>query len=151
MDRQNRLGARCNGGRDPAWVDVEGIGVDIHQNRRRARVSDGGNRGDKGERRGNHFIAGTDAGGQKRQVQRAGAGVRPNAECGATTGGELLFERGDFATEDEGGIVQHLVNGRVDLFADGAVLGLQIDERDQLLWYRRRPCQHRTFRSSDSA
>ena len=40
----------------------------------RAGVADGRDRGDEGERDGDDLVAGPDAGGEQREVQRAGAG-----------------------------------------------------------------------------
>ncbi len=51
--------------------------------------------------------------------------------CGRlTVGGELLLEGRHLAAERELAALQHGEDGRIDLGLDGAVLRLQIDERN---------------------
>ena len=73
MHQQNSARALGNGGFDLAYVDVEGGGVDIHEYRGCADVTDGRDGGIKRERNGDHFIAWSDARGQQSQMQGAGS------------------------------------------------------------------------------
>ena len=75
VDRQDRLGARRDGGLDVGRVDRERRRVDVDEHRRGAAVVDGRHGGDERVRRRDDLVAGADAGGQQRQVQGAGAGV----------------------------------------------------------------------------
>ena len=95
MDAKDRPGPVGDGGLDPRRIDVEGLGLDVHEDRDRAAVADAVGRGDEGVADGDDFVPGADADGQQRQVQgrRAtghGAGVLgPDPRC------ELTLERGD--------------------------------------------------------
>ncbi len=73
MHQQNGAGARGDGGFDFCCINIERGGVDIHVNRCRAHIADGGDSGVKGEGNGDHLIARLNAGGQQSQVQRAGS------------------------------------------------------------------------------
>ena len=85
---------------------------------------------DEGERHRDHFVAGADAGGEQRQVQRARAGVDRDGLRRAAERGEVALERGDLVAEDELRAVEHAQDRRVDLRLDRAGTGLQIDERN---------------------
>ena len=114
------------------WVDVhrEGLRIDVDVDRARADVADRGDGGDEGERHGDDFVAGPDAGGDQREMQRAGAGVDRDAVRRALVGGELLLEGLDFRAEDELAGVEHAPDGGGDVRFDGEVLGFQVDERN---------------------
>ena len=70
--------------------DVEGGGVDIHEDRRAAGVMDGARRGEEGEGGGDDLVAGLEIQGHERQQQRVGTagagdpvlGVGQPRDCG---------------------------------------------------------------------
>jgi hypothetical protein len=68
------------------------------------------------------FVAVADAGGEQREMQRAGAGVHRHAVIGAVERGELALEQLDFLAEDVLPAVEDLVNRRVDIRLNSAVL-----------------------------
>src|SRR6185437_375223 len=80
--------------------------------------------------RGDHFVAGADAGGQERQVQRARAGVDGDAFRRAAVGGELTFEAGDSVAEDELARFDDARNRGVDVGLDVEILRAKIDKRN---------------------
>jgi hypothetical protein len=79
---------------------------------------------------GDDLVAGADALGQQRQVQRAGAAVDADGVTSTAERGEVLLERGDRGAEDELGAVEHLEHRGIDLGLEGAVLRLEVDERN---------------------
>ncbi len=62
-----------DGGLDARGIEVAGVGLDVDEHRRRARLEDGGGGGDEAHRRGDDLIARPDIERQQRHVQRAGA------------------------------------------------------------------------------
>ena len=77
---------------DPRRVDVEGVGIDIDEDRARAEVAHHfGGRGE-GERRGDDLVAGPDAEREQREMQRAGAMRDRERVARADIGGEFLLE-----------------------------------------------------------
>ena len=104
--------------------------LDVHEHRRGARVFDGRDGGHEGVRDGDHFVAASDAGGEQRQVQGARAAVDADGVARVAIGGKRLLERGHRRAEDELRFVEHAEHGGVDFGLEGAVLRLEIDERN---------------------
>ena len=73
----------------------------------RAGVADRRDGRDEGEGHGDHLVARADAGGEQRQVQRAGAGVDGDGVRRAAVGGEVALERRDLVAEHELAAVEH--------------------------------------------
>ena len=104
--------------------------LDVDEHRRRAGVADRRHRRHEGERNGDHFVAGADAGRQQRQMERAGAGVDGDGVLGAAVGGEIALEGGDILAEHELRAVQHAEDRAVDVGLDALVLSFEIEERN---------------------
>ena len=108
-----------------ARIHRERLRIDVDEHRPCAGVADRRDGGDEGERHRDHFVAGADAGGEQRQMQRARAGVHGDAVIGAdSSAANSCFERGDFGAEDELPAVEDAGDGRLDLRLDAGVLRL---------------------------
>ena len=94
-------GARRDGGFDLGRVEIVGIGADVHKDRRGAGLGDGLGGGVEGERGGDHLVAGADAAGQQRQVQRRRARGHPDGFADADEAGEGFLECPDLGPHDE--------------------------------------------------
>ena len=114
--RTGSPGSRADGLLDSQRVDVEAIGLDVDEHRRRAAVADGVGGGDERVADGDDLVAGADADGQQRQVQRGGA-VRHGAGVRrADMRGELALEGRDLRPLGQ--------PARLDHSCDGFDLGL---------------------------
>lgn len=129
-DRHDGL---CAGGDccfDLGGVDVAGIRLDIHEDGFGAEQHDHFCSRDKGERRGDHLITELDAHGHQADKQGFSAAGHRDAVLGAGVGLELLLQLAHFRAHDILAVLQHLVHALLDGIFKGAVLGLEIDERD---------------------
>ena len=115
---------------DLVQIDVEGVGVDVHEHRRRADIADGLGRGDEGERRGDDFVAFADAGRGQREVQ--GVGTRGHADrvFDAEVVGGFLLKGLHVRAENKLGCLQRVEQGAVDFVFEREVLALEVDHRD---------------------
>src|SRR5215475_4142070 len=73
MHAQDRFGACRDDLLDLSWVEVEGTGIDVNENRHRAAVTNHIRGGDVGMTNGDNFVARLDADREQRQMQRGGA------------------------------------------------------------------------------
>ena len=101
VDRQDGPGALGDRCLDQTRVDGVGLRVDVHEHGRGAAVADRRDGGNEGERHGDDFVAGPDAGGEQGQVQRAGARVHANRVISAAIRREFLFEAPDLRAQHE--------------------------------------------------
>ena len=92
MHRHNRARPGCNLLLDFSRIDQARIRVDICKDGRRADVQNRVRRGGKRQRRGDHFVSGTDVLRQQRQMQRCRAGVDRDAVLRADILGKLLLK-----------------------------------------------------------
>ncbi len=126
--------ARGRDGRgQPLWIDVEGVSLDIHEDRRGAGQGHHFGRGAEGERRADDGVAGTNALGAQRQRQCVGAAGAGDGMLGAAECGELALEGAHLRTEHELAMIEHARDRGVDGGAETAALGRNVDE-----WNRRR-------------
>src|SRR5690606_28281933 len=79
------------------------------------------------------LVAGADAGGQKRQMQRAGSGIDGDCVLRAAIGGKFPLEGGDLVTQHILRGAEHAQNGGVDLALDALILRFQIEEGDHAM------------------
>ncbi len=107
---------------------VKVLGVDIDEDRFRAGVVNGGDRGDEREWNGDDLIPRADTGRKQGQMERAGSVVDADAGLRSAIGGEFFLEFGDLWTQGELAAVEHALNSRCDLIANRGVLRLQVDK-----------------------
>ena len=115
---------------DSVRVDIERVGVDIDEDRRRAdqRRHFGGRA--KRERRTDHRVARPDALRPQRQHQRVGAAGAGDGMARAAEFRELGLERAHFRAEDELAMAEHARNRGIDGAAEPAALRGDVDERN---------------------
>ena len=112
---EDGLGALGDGGLQARRVQVEGVRLDVHEDRGGAAVADAVGGGDEGVADGDDLVARLDADRQQRQVQGRGAARNRAGVGGADQGGEGLLElRDPGALADPAG-AQGL-GGGLDLF-----------------------------------
>ena len=92
--RLDRAGAACG-------VDVEGVGIDVGEDRRGAAERDDFGGGAEGEGRTDHGVARADLPGHQSQAQRIGAARAGDRVARAAERRELGLERAHFRTLDE--------------------------------------------------
>jgi len=130
VDGKQRPGAWRDAFRNARDVHVEGDGIDINEDGCRAAVGDGKDGGDVGVGDGNDLIAGTDAAGQQRQMQRLGAVGDAQAVRGATVGGEFLLECAYLRPQRVATGGQHGSDGGCYLILDLLILARDVLGRD---------------------
>lgn len=129
-DRHDGLGARGDGGFDLGGVDVTGVGLDIHEDRLGAEQHDDLGRRNEGKRGRDDFVTRLDSHRHKADQQGLGAAGHSDAVLGAGVGFELLLQLAHLRAHDVLAVLQHLVHALLDGVFKGAVLGLEVDERD---------------------
>ena len=82
-------------------IEVEGLRVDVDEDRHGADHHHGARGGHEGERRRDHLVARAHAHRPQRQQQRVGAGVDADPVAGAAEGGQLRLERAPPRAQDE--------------------------------------------------
>ena len=105
-------------------------GVNVGENDLRADLMDGFRRGNVGEGRGDHFIAGTDVERAQGEREGVGAGVHAHAELGPGISRQLLLEGGDIRAEDVVTAGQRLLHGGQQFGFQRLVLRLEIEKRN---------------------
>ena len=130
VDWDNRLGFRSDGGFQLARIEIVGFGIDIDIDRSGTSVENCRDRGDKSKRRSDDLVAGSDSGGEQRQVQSAGPGVHADRLGIRTVGGKLFLEAGYFRSERELAAFENARDGGIDLRLDAVVLRLQVSVRN---------------------
>ena len=93
VDRHDGARARRDRGLDRSRVDVEGVGLDIHEHRGGAAVRDRFGGADKGERAGDDLVARADPKGSQSEVQRVGAVGDRYGVADPAVLGDLPFQR----------------------------------------------------------
>jgi hypothetical protein len=68
MNRDHRGGARPDRGREPGGIHAPGLRIDVDQYRAGTGHGDCLDGADEGERRRDHFVAGSDAGGERAAI-----------------------------------------------------------------------------------
>src|ERR1035437_9355666 len=109
-------------------IEIQRAGIDVHENRRRARPHNGAGRGKKAECGGNDRIPGLDAGGDQRQPEGLRAGRATNRASRSRQRGNLTLERLDFGTKNKALRIAHTRDGGQHVFADALVLAPQVKE-----------------------
>ena len=124
VNRDDGLRAR----RDPAFdflgIKAKRAGIDVGEDDLRAHLVDRLRRRDVGERRGDHFVAGTDVQRAQGEGERVGAGVDADAVLRAGVSGDLLLECLHVWPEDVMAARERRFNGRQDLRLQRVVLRL---------------------------
>ena len=115
VDGHDRAGAWGDGGLDGRRCDVVGVRVDVGKDWDEARVQDGRDAGEEGDRRDDDLGAALQAEGLQPNLQRAGSAVEADPVAGAVGRGEGLLELDD-------GIVVGAVAGAEAVGEGGDVL-----------------------------
>ena len=136
MNRQNGFCALGDDAFDLGHVHRVGARVNVHEYRARARINDGRNSGNEGERDRDDLIASTNARGQERQMQGAGPGIHGNPVSRAAIIRELGLKCRHFAAQRELGSFQDAVDGLPNLLLNGSVLRFQIDQWNHVCFPR---------------
>ena len=122
-----------------AEIQVERLRIDVGKDRTGSAAHDGAGRGEEGERRGQHQVAGTNPGGghgQPQGIRAAGAGdgvIDPEKRR------DFPFERGNLFAENQALRLANPVDGLANFGANGCVLPLEIEQRHRLVAGRRSP------------
>ncbi len=95
VHRHHRPGARGDPALHLGRIQVERVGPHVREHRRAAPVEHRVGGGREGERRGDHLVAGPDAGREDGRVQRGGPGGDRDAARRAHAGRDRLLEPGD--------------------------------------------------------
>lgn len=127
-DGHDGLGARCDRGFDLGYIDIAGIGFDIHEHRLGAKQHDDFCSCYKSKRSGDDFVTGLNAHCHQADQQGLGATGHGDAMLGARVGLQLLLQLAHFGAHDVLAVLQHLVHARLDGIFQSTVLGLEIDE-----------------------
>jgi hypothetical protein len=130
MDGDERPGPGGDRRLDPRRIERVAAGIDIHEDRPRARVADGGGRGDEGERRGDDLVSRAHPRSEEREVECAGSRVHRDGVRRAAVVRELRLEVLDLAPEDVGCVRENARDRLLDLFPDFPILSSEIDERN---------------------
>src|SRR5439155_16372801 len=80
-----------------------------------------------------HLVAGTDAGGPQRQLDRVAAVADANRVRRADVGGELRLEALQRVAKDEVAPLADLADGAIDLGGERVVLRMEVHEGDHFL------------------
>ena len=80
---------------------VQVTGIDVDEDRLRAAVQNGGRRRDEGHRDRDDLVAGSNAGGKQRQMQRRRPAVDGEAVPDIAIGGKMLLECRDLRPQHE--------------------------------------------------
>jgi hypothetical protein len=108
VHRQQRPGARGDGGLDLPGVDVEVV-QHVDEHRARARLHDGPRGGDEGIGGRDHLVAGSHPERLQREKERVGSRPDPDGVPGAAEASEALLELGHRRAQRElGGFEQAL-------------------------------------------
>ena len=108
VDRDDRLRARRDRGRDRIRVEVERLRVDVGEDRRRAFVDRAVRRGDERVRRRDHLVAGADAREPHAEMQAGGSGRDGGAVRRVDRVSEQRLEARAHRAEREPARAQHL-------------------------------------------
>lgn len=127
-DRHDGLGAGGDGSFDLGYVDIAGVGFDIHKHRLGAKQHDDFCSCYKSKRSGDDFVTGLNAHCHQADQQGLGATGHGDAMLGARIGLQLLLQLAHFGAHDVLAVLQHLVHARLDGIFQSTVLGLEIDE-----------------------
>ena len=111
-------------------IDRRGRRVDLGQHRSSTGQLDGCDCRDRGVRNGQDRVAGPHAAGPERDVQSIGAAAHSDRMLRAEVVSELLFEFGDFLTEDVHAAVQRAADGLINLVPVREVVGGGISRKD---------------------
>src|SRR4051794_28019129 len=127
QDRAGPVGDRGLGGRR---VDQAGAGVDVAEDRHRARVGQSECGRYERMRGDDHLVAGLDPGRERADGERGSARRDPHAVARAAVGGELLLEARDLLAEDERAGAQDALESGMQLSRDRLVLTSEVYEWD---------------------
>ncbi|EGE59473.1 hypothetical protein RHECNPAF_2190075 [Rhizobium etli CNPAF512] len=133
MDGNDGLGAGCNLSLELSRIHRQRHRLDIDENRPCACIADRRYGRDEGKRHGNDFIAGADAGREKRQMQGAGPGVDCDRMFDVAIVREFLLEAGDLLAQYVLPRSQDAEHCGVDFALDGIILCLEVQERDHAM------------------
>src|SRR5206468_874214 len=111
VDGDHCLGLAGELALDVSEADVQRLAVHVGEDAPRAAVHDGVGGGDERDGWDDHFIAGADAGQQRRQVQRGGRAVQPDRVGRADVFGKLRLELRRFRSQADPPALENLRNG----------------------------------------
>ncbi len=126
--RKNGSRARRDRRFDLRRVDVEGVLLDVDEDRLAAEQGDHFGRSGKREGRGDHFIAGPKLERHQADQQRLGAAGHGDAVPRADASGKTLLELADFGPQDVLPVIEHTLDSCVDARLERLILALQVDE-----------------------
>ena len=129
VDGHDRPRARGDCRRGRRRIDVVRLGVGVDEDRLRTGGENGEDGCDEGVRHRDHFVAGPDAVGAERELDRVEAAGDADGVTGADIRGILGLEALDGGAEDEVALLANLPHGRFDGRCERGVLNTQVDER----------------------
>ena len=110
------------------WIEVKGLGVDVHEDRGGAEEADDLGGGDEGEGGGEDGVAGADPVGHEGQEQGVRARGTADSVLGAHVGGESVFQFLDFGAHDVVSVGQDRLDAGVELGFNALLLSGEIYE-----------------------
>ena len=128
MHHNHRLCAGGPGALGRGGVEVEGAWVDVCKDGGGADFGHDFGRGDEGKVGNDDLVAWADAERAQGEVQGVGT-VATTDDVGVEVegGAEFGLEGGHVAPADEGGLLEHLVHGPVELGSEPRMQALQVD------------------------
>ena len=130
VHRHDRLGPRRDGRDRRVDVDVERVGIDVDQHRRRADAHDAAGGGEERIGRRDDLVAGADVERHQRREQRVGARRQADRVRHAEVRAQLALEAFDFRAADEALAVADARDGVEQRLAKRRVLRLEVEQRD---------------------
>ncbi len=117
-------------GTDERRIEIQGAGIDVHEDRRCARPHNCAGRGKEAECGGDDRVPGLYTGGDQRQPERLRSRRTTHGAGCSRQRGNLALQRFDLRTEDEALRVADASDGGQHLGAKAIVLAAQVQERN---------------------
>src|ERR1039458_2101069 len=111
-------------------IQIQGAGINVHEDRRCARPHNCAGRGKEAECGGDHRVPGLYTGGDERQPERLRSRRTADGAGCSRQGGNLSLERFNLRTEDEALRIAYASDGGQHLGAEAIVLAAQVQERN---------------------
>ena len=111
-------------------IEIQGAGIDVHEDRRCARPHNCAGRGEEAECCSDDRVSGLDAGSDERQPEGFRSGRATDGRGRSRERGDLTLERLNLRTENEALRIAHARDGSQHVFADAIVLAAQVQQRD---------------------
>src|SRR5579871_200220 len=129
MNRDNRLRAAVNQRFDLGGIEIEGPRLNIDEDRCCSQETH--NIGGSNKRKGgnNDLVSGADTAGAQTENQSIGSGSNSHRILPAAVLSNLLLQRFDLGAKNEMLPFEYCIEDRLNLFFNGRVLRLQIENR----------------------